>query len=74
MFQMGQRQVIPGLEIAISSMQPGGERKAVVPAALAYGDKGVCVPGQDGKDECLVPPGERLGFDVKLVRVAVSPT
>lgn len=70
-FQMGQRQVIPGLEAAVASMRPGGQRRVVVPAALAYGNKGVCLKDQN---ECLVPPGERLGFDVTLQRVAIPPT
>lgn len=69
---MGRRQVIPGLENAIATMKPGGERKVVVPSSLAYGDKGVCLSGQD--KECLVPPGETLGFSVTLQRVAVPPT
>lgn len=71
-FQMGQRQVIPGLEAAILSMKPGGERKAVLPPQLAYGEKGVCV-GQD-RNECLVPPNQTLGYDITLQRVAISPT
>lgn len=69
-FQMGQRQVIPGLEAAVSTMKPGGERKIVVPPKLAYGDKGVCL--EQSKD-CLVPPGETLGYSVTLLRVAVPP-
>lgn len=68
---MGQRQVIPGLENAIATMKPGGKRKVVVPPQLAYGDKGVCLAENK---ECLVPPGERLGFSVTLLRVAIPPT
>lgn len=70
-FQMGQLQVIPGLEAAVASMKQGGVRRVVVPASLAYGEKGVCLPE---KDECLVPSNERLGYDLTLQRVAVSPT
>ncbi|CDF37031.1 unnamed protein product [Chondrus crispus] len=70
-FQMGQRQVIPGLETAVSTMKPGGERKVVIPPTLAYGDRGVCI-GES--KECLVPPGETLGYSVNLQRVAISPT
>ena len=69
-FQIGQRQVIPGLEAAIISMRPGGERRAVIPPSLGYGDRGVCFPE---KNECLVPPGETLGYDITLQRVALSP-
>lgn len=68
---MGQRQVIPGMETAISSMKPGGERRVVVPADLAYGEKGVCL---QNSGECLVPPNERLGYDITLLRVALPPT
>lgn len=71
MFQMGQRQVIPGLESAVASMKPGGQRKVVIPPTLAYGQKGVCFAE---KNECLVPPGETLGYDVTLLRVAIPPT
>lgn len=41
-----------------------------VPAELAYGEKGVCLP--DTK-ECLVPPNSPVKFDLILKRVAVSP-
>lgn len=68
---MGRRQIIPGLEEAISTMKPGGERRVVVPPKLAYGDKGVCL---EKEDDCLVPPGETLGYSVTLQRVAVPPT
>lgn len=68
---MGQRQVIPGLENAVLTMKPGGERKVVIPAKLAYGDKGVCLAESK---ECLVPPGETLGYSVTLLRVAIPPT
>ncbi|PXF40897.1 FK506-binding protein 4 [Gracilariopsis chorda] len=70
-FQMGRRQIIPGLEEAISTMKPGGERRVVVPPKLAYGDKGVCL---EKEGDCLVPPGETLGYSVTLQRVAVPPT
>lgn len=70
-FQLGQRQVIPGLETAVSTMKPGGERKVVIPPKLAYGDRGVCLTESK---ECLVPPGETLGYSVTLQRVAIPPT
>lgn len=68
-FKMGAKQVIPGLEEALLSMQPGGERQCLVPAELAFGEKGVCTD----KGECLVPPNTNVKFDVTLKRVAVSP-
>jgi peptidylprolyl isomerase len=68
-FRMGQRKVIPGLEVALSSMRQGGMRKAIVPPQLGYGSRGVCFPDEG----CLVPPGETLEYDLYLRRVAVSP-
>lgn len=70
-FQFGRRQVIPGLEAAVQTMRTGGQRKAVVPPALAYGSKGVCISSEDA---CLVQPGETLGYDITLTRVALPPT
>jgi FKBP-type peptidyl-prolyl cis-trans isomerase len=68
-FRMGQHKVIPGLETALASMRQGGVRKAIVPAKLAYGSRGVCFPDQG----CLVPPDETLEYELFLRRVAVSP-
>lgn len=68
-FKIGAKQVIPGLEEALLGMQPGGERQCLVPAELAFGEKGVCT--ENG--ECLVPPNTNVKYDVTLKRVAVSP-
>ncbi|KAJ8900887.1 hypothetical protein NDN08_000186 [Rhodosorus marinus] len=68
-FRFGQNQVIPGWEEGMADMKPGGVRKLVVPAKLAYGDRGVCVEGQG----CLIQPGETLSYDIQLLRVAISP-
>lgn len=43
---------------------------AQVPAGLAYGEKGVCLPESK---ECLVPPNSPVKYDLILKRVAVSP-
>lgn len=69
-FQYGRRQVVPGIEAALSSMRVGGERRAVLPPNLAYGSKGVCFENK----ECLIPPNETLGYDISLLRVALPPT
>lgn len=37
------KQIIPGLEDVISTMQPGGERTCNIPSNLGFGAKGVCV-------------------------------
>eukprot|EP00953_Heterococcus_sp_UTEX-ZZ885_P019219 10745-Heterococcus_DN1.PRE.2 len=69
-FKLGEKQVIPGWEEVVQYMRPGrpcsshqiiivnacAEFNIVVPPALAYGAKGVCVEG----GECLVPPNETL--------------
>jgi peptidylprolyl isomerase len=49
---------IPGLTQGIPGMKVGGRRELIVPAALAYGAKGV--PGE-------IPPNEALVFVVDLV-------
>eukprot|EP00184_Porphyridium_aerugineum_P003865 CAMPEP_0184703204 /NCGR_PEP_ID=MMETSP0313-20130426/26993_1 /TAXON_ID=2792 /ORGANISM="Porphyridium aerugineum, Strain SAG 1380-2" /LENGTH=206 /DNA_ID=CAMNT_0027163919 /DNA_START=96 /DNA_END=712 /DNA_ORIENTATION=- len=63
-FQMGKGKVIKGLEEAVETMKVGGVRKIIVPPALAYGERGVCV-GEERK-ECLIPPNETLEYDVTL--------
>mmetsp|Transcript_7577 Transcript_7577/g.13723 ORF Transcript_7577/g.13723 Transcript_7577/m.13723 type:complete len:193 (-) Transcript_7577:41-619(-) len=68
-FQIGTKKVIPGLELALMSMKPGGVRKVIVPSSLAYGERGVCVDEQG----CLIPPNETLEYIVTLRRVSVSP-
>lgn len=40
MFTLGAKEVILGMEEAISTMRVGGKRKVVVPPHLAYGDQG----------------------------------
>lgn len=52
-----------------SCVQAGAEVQMVVPANLAFGDKGICI--DDG--ECLVKPGMDVRYDLQLKRVAVSP-
>ncbi|MCI0699646.1 MAG: FKBP-type peptidyl-prolyl cis-trans isomerase [Planctomycetia bacterium] len=51
--------LVPGWQKGIPGMKPGGVRKLVVPAALAYGDRG------QGED---IPPGATLIFEVELVQ------
>ena len=63
---LGQRQVIPGLEEVVGQMLPGEEVQALIPAKLAYGEKGVCTD----KGECLIKPGTDLKYFIKLRRVA----
>ena len=65
-FQLGSKQVIPGIEEVVQYMKPGQEVQAFIPSKLAYGSKGVCpTEGQ----ECLIPPDTNLKYYIKLIRV-----
>jgi len=71
-FGVGTGEVVPGFDQVVggdgSSVPPmrvGGTRRAVVPASLAYGERGAgCRAG-----ECEIPPGSALVFEVDLVSV-----
>lgn len=64
-FKLGERQVIVGIEQVVSNMLPGEEVQALIPAELAYGEKGVCL-----ENECLVPPNTNLKYFIRLIRTA----
>jgi len=66
-FRYGMKQMIPGVESVLESMQVGGERTATIPAKYAYGDKGVCTA-----EGCLVPPGSNINYVIKLLQSAAS--
>jgi peptidylprolyl isomerase len=53
-------EVIQGWEKGLLGMKVGGERKLVIPPALAFGSRG---------NGDLVPPNATLFFDVKLLRI-----
>merc|ERR1712025_1251230 len=59
-FTMGVGQVIPGWDQGLLGVCPGEERHLVVPAPLAYGDRGA---GD------VIPPGATLLFDIVIVDV-----
>lgn len=49
--------------------QAGAEVQMVVPADMAFGDKGICIDN----GECLVKPGSEVRYDLQLKRVAPTP-
>ncbi|WP_318206895.1 FKBP-type peptidyl-prolyl cis-trans isomerase [Streptomyces sp. SJL17-1] len=60
-FHLGAGQVIKGWDQGVQGMKVGGRRQLVIPAHLAYGDRGA-----GGK----IAPGETLIFVCDLVGVA----
>lgn len=61
-FTLGQREVIPGLELGLLGMRLGETRLLTIPPYLAYGRRGA-VGG-------LIPPDAVLSFRVTLVKIA----
>jgi peptidylprolyl isomerase len=59
-FLLGTGRVIKGWDDGIVGMRVGGRRKLIIPAALAYGDRGA---------GGVIKPGEALIFVVDLVDV-----
>ena len=57
-FQLGVGQVIPGWDQGVQGMKVGGRRQLVIPAHLAYGDRGA---------GGVIAPGETLVFVCDLV-------
>jgi FKBP-type peptidyl-prolyl cis-trans isomerase len=63
----GTGQVIKGWDEILLLMRAGDEVEVIIPAALAYGNRGVPDPGQPSGYR--IPPGSTLKFRMKLVEV-----
>jgi FKBP-type peptidyl-prolyl cis-trans isomerase len=58
-FTIGAGQVIRGWEEGVQGMRIGSQRRLVIPADLAYGERGA--------GGGVIPPGATLVFDVELL-------
>ena len=53
--------MIRGWDEGVQGMQPGGHRRLVIPAALAYGSQGA--------GGGVIPPDATLVFEVELLEI-----
>src|SRR5262245_45817278 len=60
-FVLGAGEVVPGWEEGVRGMKPGGKRRLIIPAELAYGSRG----SADGR----VPANSQLIVEVEVLMV-----
>lgn len=65
-FTIGQTKVNPGLDSVVAAMRPGERRRAIVPAALAYGRAGTYPPEVHGRRRFVVSPDALLVYEVEV--------
>lgn len=66
-FRVGRGEVIPGWDELLLLAPAGSRVKAWIPAALAYGAKGVRDP--DDESRYLIPPNTELVFELEVLSV-----
>jgi FKBP-type peptidyl-prolyl cis-trans isomerase len=64
-FRVGRKEVIAGLDELMPMLSVGARVRAWIPAALAYGAKGVPDPEDDSR--FLIPPNTELLFEILVV-------
>ncbi len=63
-FKLGDPNIIPGMQIAVKSLQKGGKGIFKIPSEMGYGTKGV---KDDETGKWLVPPKATLWFEIELL-------